>query len=371
MADSFANMIVDFDTKERLYEQAVHKMEIGPLMVSHSFKIENYRQALELLRQADDYLDAKERAKQCEDILRETQEKQQAYAYKTAVRKLKSYPDKNYAALEQDFAGMGDYKEAVRLRGECSEALRKETGKQRRHAAVFLALLLALVCALGWFFSSGAFIYAKGRFYMTLGMYSYAMDNFDRLGGKFQTDQLSFACKLALIREGEPNTSVRFGDYKWKILDKSQEEQTAILIAADIGEGHDLRAVSYHETDEDVTWENCSLRRWLNEDILEGHFSEDEKARIQAFERPATVNETYSTAYSETVTDYLALLSAEEIEQYQDIVSTLGNDCWVRTPGHAPDTAVFITSAHVIRDYGVPVTEKLCVRPVIKVSYAD
>lgn len=82
-----------------------------------------------------------------------------------------------------------------------------------------------------------------------------------------------------------------------------------------------------------------------------------------------SLNPEYGTSYEQTE-DYLTILSMEEAEQYQDALSTLGLDFWVRTPGKTMDRTVYYSGGfHVIRPEGcVSNTEPLAVRPVIQVN---
>ena len=41
-----------------------------------------------------------------------------------------------------------------------------------------------------------------------------------------------------------------------------------------------LQIMPYNENNEDVTWETCSLREWLNSSFYEKNFTEEEKASI-------------------------------------------------------------------------------------------
>ena len=60
---------------------------------------------------------------------------------------------------------------------------------------------------------------------------------------------------------------------KWIILKK--EKNKALLLSA-----FGIDAKPYNEEYEDVTWETCTLRKWLNEDFLDAAFTEEEKKRI-------------------------------------------------------------------------------------------
>lgn len=88
--------------------------------------------------------------------------------------------------------------------------------------------------------------------------------------------------KLAKASVGE---KVYFGKYpcdknggkqpiQWRVLTK--RENTLLLLTE-----YGIDEKSYHENDSDITWENCTLRRWLNGEFLNEAFSDFEKKLIR------------------------------------------------------------------------------------------
>ena len=66
----------------------------------------------------------------------------------------------------------------------------------------------------------------------------------------------------------------------------------------------------------DVTWEKCTLRKWLNEDFYNKAFDEEEKERVVLSEVPATKNPEYDTDLGNPTRDRMFLLSIQEVERY-------------------------------------------------------
>ncbi len=62
-------------------------------------------------------------------------------------------------------------------------------------------------------------------------------------------------------------------DIEWIVLQK--EDDTVLLLSRLI-----LDSKPYNDTLEDITWENSTLRKWLNGNFYNHAFSEDERARI-------------------------------------------------------------------------------------------
>lgn len=78
------------------------------------------------------------------------------------------------------------------------------------------------------------------------------------------------------------NLSIVFGSYEqdnnldngaepleWNVI---KEEDGKVLLICKYG----IEAMQYHPSEDDVTWETCSLRQWLNHDFIDTAF-DDEK----------------------------------------------------------------------------------------------
>ena len=88
----------------------------------------------------------------------------------------------------------------------------------------------------------------------------------------------------------------------WRIL--AVENGKVFLISEKI-----LNSKPYNEVDTDVTWETCTLRKWLNNDFFNTAFSESEKSRIIT----STVVTKYGTNGGNDTSDKLFLLSYDEV----------------------------------------------------------
>ena len=92
---------------------------------------------------------------------------------------------------------------------------------------------------------------------------------------------------------------------KWRVL--SVDGRDAFLMADQC-----LDAQPYDEEDEDVTWETCTLRTWLNDTFLNNAFSANEKSTIRY---TAVVNEDnsyYGTEGGNDTVDQVYVLSERE-----------------------------------------------------------
>ena len=66
----------------------------------------------------------------------------------------------------------------------------------------------------------------------------------------------------------------------------------------------------------DVTWETCSLRKWMNVTFLKKAFGEKEQEMIQTATVAADKNPEYATNPGNSTTDKVFLLSISEVEKY-------------------------------------------------------
>jgi hypothetical protein len=102
---------------------------------------------------------------------------------------------------------------------------------------------------------------------------------------------------------------ITFGMYTWQVL-AVEEGHRALIITQDIV---DLRW--YHHQFVDITWADCALRQYLNQEIY-STFSQDEKARIIEVTNKNVDNPWFNTKGGADTTDHLFLLSLEEVCQY-------------------------------------------------------
>ena len=84
---------------------------------------------------------------------------------------------------------------------------------------------------------------------------------------------------------------------EWTVLDVQGDR--ALLIS-----NYGLDCEMYNDSDEAVSWEDCSLRTWLNNDFYEQAFSEEEKSRIVI------------TELDNQIKDKVFLLNREEAEAF-------------------------------------------------------
>ncbi len=123
-----------------------------------------------------------------------------------------------------------------------------------------------------------------------------------------------------------------------------------------------LDARPYNIEKKDITWETCTLRKWLNEDFYNTAFSSSEQIKIDTTNVINNDNPVCGTSGGNLTVDKIFLLSYEEADRYftdyekctskgtdfaknnrlyvSDIEQYLGNsDWWLRSPGISQDSA--------------------------------
>ena len=100
---------------------------------------------------------------------------------------------------------------------------------------------------------------------------------------------------------------------EWIVL---EEKNDKMLLISKYG----LDAVPFHTEETSVTWENCSLRSWLNSEFLQAAFTEDEQAYICSSKVRNGHDENYDWwlgGYDgEDTEDRIFLLSYAEVTRY-------------------------------------------------------
>ncbi|MBQ3489268.1 MAG: toll/interleukin-1 receptor domain-containing protein [Clostridia bacterium] len=99
---------------------------------------------------------------------------------------------------------------------------------------------------------------------------------------------------------------------EWQVLDI--KDGRALLISK-----YALDCIPYHSSivwGEEVTWEHCTLRKWLNNDFLHDAFSENERAMIPTVTVSAEKNFSYGKDSSKETQDKIFLFSIFEAHKY-------------------------------------------------------
>ncbi|MEI6579041.1 MAG: DUF6273 domain-containing protein [Eubacteriales bacterium] len=174
----------------------------------------------------------------------------------------------------------------------------------------------------------------------------------------------------------------------WLVL--AVEDGKALLISEKI-----LDAMPYNIHNENITWENSSIRSWLNDGFYNSSFTSTEKLAVATTKVINNDNPIDNTPGGNDTQDKVFLLSYKEVKKYfvsdstrqtkgTDFAKTnglnvsedsfyLGNgNWWLRSPGYYPYDAGLVTYDGKVIDYdynnGAYSTD-VGVRPAIWVNY--
>lgn len=216
----------------------------------------------------------------------------------------------------------------------------------------YVLCVAAMVCVIAIYSGETAYIAQyQVESYVTLGSYS-------------QTNS------------GTDNTPI-----EWLVLENDGE--TALLISR-----YALDAQPYNVEYVDNTWEQCTLRGWLNNEFYNRAFSDDDKQVILTSDVSADENPNYGTNPGNATKDRVFLLSIVEAEKYfandearicvaTEYASQLmdGKEAcrwWLRSPGAYSNTAanVFRGGSVLIRGSYLD-DSTLAVRPCVRITASE
>lgn len=101
---------------------------------------------------------------------------------------------------------------------------------------------------------------------------------------------------------------ILFGNYEWRVLDIKNDR--AFIITECI-----IEQRPYHEEYKDITWADCSLRKYLNGEFYDT-FSAVDKSRIIPVLNKNSNNQWYGTNGGVDTQDSIFLLSLHEVCQF-------------------------------------------------------
>lgn len=109
--------------------------------------------------------------------------------------------------------------------------------------------------------------------------------------------------------EQDDNTENGKEDIEWIVLDV--QGRRALVISK-----YGLVNIPYNETETEVTWETCTLRKWLNNDFFNSTFTDAEKKTIPTVTLENKNNPRHNTPGGNDTRDKIFCLSVEEMEKY-------------------------------------------------------
>lgn len=200
--------------------------------------------------------------------------------------------------------------------------------------------------------------------------------------------------KKSLLSKAEVGSVILFGSYEqddivangrepieWIVLVKDSDN---VLVVSKYG----LDCQPYNAESKAITWETCSLRKWLNEIFLSSAFSQAEQKMIQSAVVTADANPDYDTSPGKNTDDKVFCLSMAEADKYfssnderkckptdfaarHNAYRGKENGCcgfWLRTPGCIATSAAIVYSIGAMDSVGVSVYyERVAIRPAMRI----
>lgn len=158
----------------------------------------------------------------------------------------------------------------------------------------------------------------------------------------------------------------------WTILDKNEGNGIYLLISK-----YGIECMRFYGVRNYVSWDKSNIRRWLNNDFLEGSFSDDERDKIIVSKYEANENPVYRSNQGSHTFDKISILDITQYNKYFDmynrweckLFSGTMRQCWLRNSGNDNYHAAFIGRSGSIHAGGSYVdSPRNAVRPIMWVK---
>jgi hypothetical protein len=156
---------------------------------------------------------------------------------------------------------------------------------------------------------------------------------------------------------------IQIGGYEWSVIGSNTSDNTFLIITTDI-----INLKPFDDGSREVFWENCTLRKWLNDEFVSS-FHKEERNRIVEVENHDLLlrlkfasemdskvkmllgNEITDPGYQETTNDKIFVLSMKEMNEYLKghparCAKYKGKNYpwWLRTSAYSPATWQLVAS---------------------------
>ena len=165
-------------------------------------------------------------------------------------------------------------------------------------------------------------------------------------------------------------------DIEWFVL--HCDEKKALVLSV-----HGIDCRPYNELDENVGWQDCSLRKWLNGEFLQGAFTPEERAHILVSDEEGVTTKGHKNLSETLAREKIFLLSVDQAERFFDTAEQRVCTCteyaksrgvwldasgacrwWLRTPSEHDNHACLVLSDGGVFTYGSFVdNDRYAVRP--------
>lgn len=185
------------------------------------------------------------------------------------------------------------------------------------------AMIITDISKAGWVMENGEWYHYEADGSKSTGTFEggwakYNLDNNGKLTG-YSSQYVA----ITDLSKADVGNAVYFGFYEqdnnvsdgvepieWIVLDKYTDGSLLLLSR------YGLDCKPYNDEWEEITWENCTIRSWLNEGFLNSAFSNSDKKCILKTTLTNDANPYYQTSGGKNTKDYVFLLSSAEYDKY-------------------------------------------------------
>jgi hypothetical protein len=151
---------------------------------------------------------------------------------------------------------------------------------------------------------------------------------------------------------------IQLGGFDWLVL--AVQDGRALVLSDNVLENR-----QYYSTQEDITWEHSTLRKFLNSSFYNTTFSEQEKEWIAETTITNSNNPEHGTPGGKDTLDKVFLLSIDEVERHMGDDSHINGVWWLRSPGYHSFYAACVHVDGYVYVNGIDVSSTGGVRPAL------
>ena len=262
----------------------------------------------------------------CDEMLNIDYEELKCEAhYKNACDLLSQKSISSVNSAINEFKQISEYKDVETKLVEAENVL-NGLKKKRKNIIISIVLIVCVCISFCVILNIPSVKYHFAVKMMTNGEYKEAIDKFESLDdykdSENKVNEAFEKYKIQKIKEANVGDIINYGSYEqdnnisngeedieWRVLIK---ENNRVLVISDKA----LDCQPYNYTYSAVTWETCTLRKWLNDDFFNFAFTDAEKKCIPIVTVSADKNPKYSTYSGKITKDKIFLLSTKEAEKY-------------------------------------------------------
>lgn len=383
--------------KEEEYQKLIYLMKCIEFMTDFKQKTNFYRQTAMEFRELSNYKDSKLYADLCMQLVKKSKKDFKKITYNDAMlKKSKANKADDYKAAADVFRQVPGYKDADIMALECDKISSKIMNKEIKRLWIRKTIIVLSIIALIFLPRTSYARYYMANAYMYVGSYPSAIERYKKLASYKDSKERLIECRYLnaskdvanknykaaakgyaaignykdsekqlvsvqqnIIRSSKLGGKIKIGKYDWIVLEVNDNK--AFLM-----KNTSMNEMPFNTEAIETTWENSTLREWLNSDFFDNSFSDTEKANILLTDVKNSDNVTYNTPGGNDTSDYIFIFSIQEAKDYSYLFPEFKTNTWLRSSGAYPNTAAFLTENGVVMDYGYIVTcNNLKIRPVM------